>query len=127
MTQRDDSTGVSGPDRVARAMTIAGSDSGGGAGVQADLKSFAAMGVYGTSVLTAITAQNTLQVTGVMELPEGYDPTDRAAARELLELPKIPLGVIYREERQAFGEAYAAMAEKAPAASPEKVLASYAL
>jgi hydroxymethylpyrimidine/phosphomethylpyrimidine kinase len=50
-------------------MTIAGSDSGGGAGIQADLKTFAALGVYGTSVLTAITAQNTLAVTAVHEIP----------------------------------------------------------
>ncbi len=51
------------------AMTIAGSDSGAGAGVQADLKTFAALGVYGASVLTAITAQNTMQVTAVHEIP----------------------------------------------------------
>ena len=50
------------------AMTIAGSDSGGGAGIQADLKTFAALGVYGTSVLTAVTAQNTQEVTGIHEV-----------------------------------------------------------
>jgi hydroxymethylpyrimidine/phosphomethylpyrimidine kinase len=50
-------------------MTIAGSDSGGGAGIQADLKTFAALGVYGTSSITAITAQNTLGVTAVHEIP----------------------------------------------------------
>ena len=54
---------------IPKAMTIAGSDSGGGAGIQADLKTFAALGVYGTSVLTAITAQNTVGVAGVHEIP----------------------------------------------------------
>ena len=54
---------------IPTAMTIAGSDSGGGAGIQADLKTFAALGVYGTSVLTAITAQNTVGVTAVHEVP----------------------------------------------------------
>lgn len=54
------------------ALTIAGSDSGGGAGIQADLKTFSALGVYGMSVLTSITAQNTIGVQGVHDLPPDF-------------------------------------------------------
>ena len=62
--------------RVPTVLTIAGSDSGGGAGIQADLKTFSALGVFGMSVLTAITAQNTVAVTAVHEVP-----TDVVAAQ----------------------------------------------
>src|ERR671933_2485652 len=57
---------------VPRALTIATSDSGGGAGIQADLKAFAAAGAHGTSVLVALTAQNTRAVTAVHELPPEF-------------------------------------------------------
>lgn len=54
------------------ALTIAGSDSGGGAGIQADLKTFTALGAFGTSALTALTAQNTAGVSGVHEVPPDF-------------------------------------------------------
>ena len=58
--------------QVPRALTIAGSDSSGGAGIQADLKAFGAAGAYGMSVLVALTAQNTARVTAIHELPSEF-------------------------------------------------------
>jgi hydroxymethylpyrimidine/phosphomethylpyrimidine kinase len=58
--------------RVPKALTVAGSDSGGGAGIQADLKTFSAFRVFGMSVLTAVTAQNSLGVQGVFNLPPSF-------------------------------------------------------
>lgn len=58
--------------KVPRALTIAGSDSGGGAGIQADLKTFTAFRVFGMSVITSVTAQNTESVLGVSNLPAGF-------------------------------------------------------
>ena len=55
-----------------KVLTIAGSDSGGGAGIQADLKSFSARGVFGMSAITALTAQNTVGVQGVVEIDPSF-------------------------------------------------------
>ena len=57
---------------TAIAVTIAGSDSSGGAGIQADLKTFSALGVYGASVIAALTAQNTKGVTAIHDVPEKF-------------------------------------------------------
>jgi hydroxymethylpyrimidine/phosphomethylpyrimidine kinase len=57
---------------TAIALTVAGSDSGGGAGIQADLKTFSALGVYGASVITALTAQNTVGVQGIHDIPAAF-------------------------------------------------------
>ena len=58
--------------RTPIAVTIAGSDSGGGAGIQADLKTFSALGVYGASVIAALTAQNTKSVADIHEVPPAF-------------------------------------------------------
>jgi hydroxymethylpyrimidine/phosphomethylpyrimidine kinase len=71
---------------VARAITIAGSDSGGGAGIQADLKTFAALGVYGSSAITAVTVQNTHGVTG-------YEALDPSIVRDQIVAVVTDIGV----------------------------------
>lgn len=69
---------------VKKALTIAGSDSGGGAGIQADLKTFQELDVYGMSVITAVTAQNTTGVQGVYKVPlEGIQEQLQSIAEDL--------------------------------------------
>lgn len=79
---------------TAIALTIAGSDSGGGAGIQADLKAFSALGVFGASVLTAITAQNTRAVTAVHEVPADIISAQIEAVVEDLDVGAIKIGML---------------------------------
>ena len=76
------------------ALTIAGSDSGGGAGIQADLKTFSALGVYGASVITAVTAQNTQDVTAVHPIPLDVVRAQIAAVLEDLDVAAIKIGML---------------------------------
>ena len=80
------------------ALTIAGSDSGGGAGIQADLKTFAALGVHGASAITAITAQNTVEVTGILELPVHLIRQQIAAVVEDLGVDAAKTGMLSSAE-----------------------------
>jgi hydroxymethylpyrimidine/phosphomethylpyrimidine kinase len=82
---------------TAIALTIAGSDSGGGAGIQADLKTFSALGVYGASVLTALTAQNTLGVQGVHDVPAGFIRQQMASVLGDLDVKAIKIGMLSRQ------------------------------
>lgn len=80
---------------TAIALTIAGSDSGGGAGIQADLKAMSALGVYGASVLTAVTAQNTTSVTAVHEIPADVVAAQIDAVLSDLDVRAIKLGMLF--------------------------------
>lgn len=80
------------------AVTIAGSDSGGGAGIQADLKTFSALGVYGASVVTALTAQNTHGVTGIHDVPPDFIAAQMDAVFSDLEVDAVKIGMLSRPE-----------------------------
>ena len=76
------------------ALTIAGSDSSGGAGIQADLKTFAALGVYGASVITALTAQNTQGVTGIHPVPADFVTAQIDAVFSDLAVGAVKIGML---------------------------------
>jgi hydroxymethylpyrimidine/phosphomethylpyrimidine kinase len=91
------------------ALTIAGSDSSGGAGIQADLKTFAALGVYGASVITALTAQNTKRVAGIHVVPAAFIAAQLDAVFGDLDIGAVKIGMV--AERAAI-EAIAAGLER---------------
>lgn len=76
------------------ALTIAGSDSSGGAGIQADLKTFSALAVYGASVLTALTAQNTLGVQGVHAVPPAFVTAQMTSVLDDLDVRAVKTGML---------------------------------
>ncbi|MVM31698.1 bifunctional hydroxymethylpyrimidine kinase/phosphomethylpyrimidine kinase [Spirosoma sp. HMF4905] len=81
-----------------RVLTIAGSDSGGGAGIQADLKTFAALGCYGMSVITALTAQNTTAVTGIMPVPPAFIAEQMKAVLSDIGTDAVKIGMLHSPE-----------------------------
>jgi hydroxymethylpyrimidine/phosphomethylpyrimidine kinase len=81
-----------------RCLTIAGSDSGGGAGIQADLKAFAAAGCFGSTVIVALTAQNTLGVTAVQEMPAGFVEAQLEAVFSDVGVDAAKTGMLFSRE-----------------------------
>ena len=79
---------------TAIAVTIAGSDCSGGAGIQADLKTFAALGVYGASVITALTAQNTQGVHGIHDVPADFIRAQVDAVFSDLDVAAVKIGML---------------------------------
>jgi len=85
-------------DRIPRVLTIAGSDSGGGAGIQADLKTFASLGVFGMSAITSITAQNTVEVRSVFDLPPDMIRDQIRAVVEDIGVDAAKTGMLHTEQ-----------------------------
>jgi hydroxymethylpyrimidine/phosphomethylpyrimidine kinase len=83
---------------VPRCLTIAGSDSGGGAGIQADLKAFAAAGCFGTTAIVALTAQNTIGVSAVQELPPGFVEAELDAVFSDIGVDAVKTGMLFSRE-----------------------------
>ncbi len=83
---------------TAIALTIAGSDSGGGAGIQADLKTFSALGVYGASVITALTAQNTQGVSAVHGAPPDFVSAQMDAVFGDIDIDSVKIGMLHSTE-----------------------------
>ncbi len=81
-----------------RALTIAGSDSGGGAGIQADLKTFSALGCFGMSAITALTAQNTRVVTGILPTPPEFIGRQIDAVMEDIGVDAVKIGMLHSPE-----------------------------
>jgi hydroxymethylpyrimidine/phosphomethylpyrimidine kinase len=86
------------PDRLPRVLSIAGSDSGGGAGIQADLKAFARCGVHGMTAITAITAQNTVAVTAVHPIPGAIIVEQVRAVAEDIGVDAVKIGMLGNAE-----------------------------
>ncbi len=78
-----------------RALTIAGSDSGGGAGIQADLKTFSALGCYGMTVITALTAQNTTGVSAIHPVPADFVAQQMAAVFDDIGADAVKIGMLF--------------------------------
>jgi hydroxymethylpyrimidine/phosphomethylpyrimidine kinase len=81
--------------RYARVLTIAGSDSGGGAGIQADLKTFAALGCYGMSAITALTAQNTVGVQGIHAVPAAFLKAQIQSVMDDIGVDALKIGMLH--------------------------------
>jgi hydroxymethylpyrimidine/phosphomethylpyrimidine kinase len=79
-------------------LTIAGSDSGGGAGIQADLKTISALGCFGTTAITAVTVQNTLGMTGIHPIPVEFVKAQIKAVMDDLKPSAIKIGMVYSAE-----------------------------
>ena len=84
--------------RYARVLTIAGSDSGGGAGIQADLKTFAALGCYGMTAITALTAQNTRGVQGIYGVDASFLKAQIAAVVDDIGVDAVKIGMLHAPE-----------------------------